>query len=67
MTSMLTFVMFYEVLGLLAPLAPFVRIHWGHVTMSKCCMYDIDDSKTCAHLISITIKEAQSILQKTIT
>jgi len=35
--------------------------------MSKCCQYAIDDSKVCVSLTSIPIKEAKSILYKTIT
>jgi hypothetical protein len=35
--------------------------------MSKCCQYAIDDFKVCVSLTSISIKEAQSILQKTFT
>jgi hypothetical protein len=33
----------------------------GHA-MSKGCQYSIDDSKVCAILTSVSIKEAQSIL-----
>jgi hypothetical protein len=39
---------------------------WGHA-MSKGCQYAMDDFKVCASLISVSIKEAQSILQKPIT
>ncbi len=35
--------------------------------MSKGCQYAMDDFKVCASLISVSIKEAQSILQKPIT
>ncbi len=63
MTSALTFVVSYEVLGLSAF---FVRSCWGHV-MFKCCQYAINDSKVCVSLPSISIKEALFFLQKTIT
>jgi hypothetical protein len=39
---------------------------WGRA-MSKGCQYAIDDSKVCASLTSVSIKEEKSILQKTIT
>jgi hypothetical protein len=63
MTSTLLFVVSYEVLGLLTI---FVGSCWGHA-MFKCCQYAIDDSKVCASLPSISIKEALFFLQKTIT
>jgi hypothetical protein len=63
MTFVLTSIVSCEVLRLLAL---FVGSSWGHA-MSKCCQYSTDDSKVCACLSSISIKEAQSILQKTIT
>ncbi len=63
MTFALTFVVFHEVLGLLAP---FVGSCQGHA-MFECCQYVLDDSKVCVGLFSISIKEAQFILQKTIT
>jgi hypothetical protein len=61
MTFPLTFIVSYEVLGLLAP---FVGSCSGHA-MSKCCQYALDDSKVCVGLLFMSIKEAQSILQKT--
>jgi len=52
MTSALTFVVSYEVLGLSTS---FVGSYWGHA-MFKCCQYVIDDSKVCVGLLSISIK-----------
>ncbi len=63
MTIVLTSIVSCEVLGLTTP---FVGACWGHA-MSKCCQYAIDDFKVCVSLTSISIKEAQSILQKTFT
>jgi hypothetical protein len=47
-----------EILGI----APFVKIYWG-----KCWQCAMDDIKVCVSLTLISIKLAQSILQKTIT
>jgi hypothetical protein len=58
MTIVLTFVVSYEVLGLVEPLA---RSCWGHA-MSKSCQYATDDSKVFIGLTLISIKECQSIL-----
>jgi hypothetical protein len=63
MTFVLTFVVSCEVLGLSTP---FVGSCWGHA-MSKWCQYAIDDSKVCVNLPFFSIKETQSILEKTIT
>jgi hypothetical protein len=63
MTFALTSIVSCEVLGLLAP---FVGSYWGHA-MSKCCQYSINDLKIYASLNPISIKKAQSILQKIIT
>ncbi len=60
MTSALTFVMSYEVLGLSAF---FVCSCWGHA-MFKCCQYAIDDSKKCACLPSISIKKTLLFCKK---
>jgi hypothetical protein len=38
---------------------------WGHA-MSKGCQYSIDDFIVCVILTSVSIKQAQSVLQKTI-
>jgi hypothetical protein len=54
-----TLIVSCEILGMLIP---FVRIYWG-----KCWQCAMDDTKLCASLTSISIKLAQSILQKTIT
>jgi hypothetical protein len=53
---------FCQILGMLIP---FVGACWGHA-MSKCCQFAIDDTKVCVGLVLISIKLAQSILQKTI-
>jgi len=53
MTSTLTFVVYCEVLKLLAP---FLRTCWGHA-MSKCCKYATNDSKIYVGFTSISIKE----------
>jgi hypothetical protein len=60
MTIALTNVVSCEVLRLATP---FVGSYWGH-EMFKCCQHVIDDSKICGSLITISIKEAQFILQK---
>jgi hypothetical protein len=60
MISILTFVVFCEILGLLTP---FVRSCWGHA-MSKCCQHVADDSKVCLNLTLILIKDAQSICRR---
>jgi hypothetical protein len=52
-----------EVLGLTTP---FVGSCWGHA-MSKCCQHATNDYKVCGGLTTMSIKETQSILQKTIT
>jgi hypothetical protein len=39
---------------------------WGHA-MSKCVQYATNDAKVSTGLTFVSIKEAQSILQKTIT
>jgi hypothetical protein len=53
MTSALTFVVPYELLGLTMP---FIGSCWGHA-MFKCCQYVIDDIKVSTRLTSISIKE----------
>jgi hypothetical protein len=58
MTIVLTFVVFCKVLGLVEPLT---WSCWGHV-MSKCCQYATYNSKVFVGLMSISIKECQSIL-----
>ncbi len=63
MTSALPSIVSYELLGLRMP---FIGSCWGH-RMSKCYKYAIDDIKVFIGLTSISIKECQSILQKTIT
>jgi hypothetical protein len=40
------------------------HIHFGGMLCLKDCQYAIHDSKVCASLTSVSIKEAQSILQK---
>jgi hypothetical protein len=60
MTSTLTFVMSCEVLGLSTP---FVGSCWGHV-MFKCYQYVIVDSKACANLLSISIKNNNQFCKK---
>jgi hypothetical protein len=62
-TTILISIISCEVLGLTTP---FVGACWGHA-MSKCCQYATNDSKVCVGLTSISIKEAQSILENTIT
>jgi hypothetical protein len=54
----LTFVVFYEVLGLVEP---FTRNCWGHA-MSKCCQYATYDTRVFISLMLISIKECQFIL-----
>jgi hypothetical protein len=60
MTIALTYVVSCEVLGLATP---FVGSYWGH-EMFKCCQHAIDDFKVRGGLTTISIKEAQFILQK---
>ncbi|KAJ7538060.1 hypothetical protein O6H91_11G033100 [Diphasiastrum complanatum] len=45
---------------------PYAGNCFGHV-MSKCCQYATNDAKVCAGMKSISLKEAQTSLQKTIT
>jgi len=59
MTFAFTLIVSCEILGMLVP---FVKIYWG-----KCWQCAMDEIKVCASLTSISIKLAQSILQKTIT
>jgi len=63
MTNALTFVVSCETLGLQTP---YVGSCSGHA-MSKCDQYVTDDAKVCTKLTFVSIKETQSILQKTIT
>jgi hypothetical protein len=58
----MTLIVFCQILGMLTP---FVGAYWGHA-ISKCCQYATNDTKVCANVILISIKLAQSILQKTI-
>lgn len=60
MTIALTYVVSCEVLRLATP---FVGSYWGH-EMFKCCQHAIDDLKICGGLTTISVKEAQFILQK---
>jgi hypothetical protein len=62
MTQTLIYVVSCEGLGLAQP---FVESCWGHV-MFKCHQYAIRDSKVGVSLNIISIKETQSILEKTI-
>ncbi len=62
MTQTLTFVVWCEGLGLAQP---FVESCWGYV-MFKCHQYATHDSKVSINLNIISIKETQSISQKTI-
>jgi len=57
----LTYVVFCEVLRLATPS---IWACWGH-TMFKSCQYATNNFKICVNLISISIKERQSILWKT--
>ncbi|KAJ7552447.1 hypothetical protein O6H91_06G055400 [Diphasiastrum complanatum] len=64
MTNALIFVVDCEPLNLCEPYA---GTCFGHV-MSKCCQYATNDAKVCAGMKSmISLKEAQSSLQQTIT
>ncbi len=63
MTIDLTSFVSCEVLGLATP---FVRSCWGHA-MSKFCQHATNDCKVCGGLTTMSIKETQFILQKTIT
>ncbi len=62
MTSALTSTISYKLLRLTTP---FIRSCWGHA-MSKCCQYATYDTKVFIGLTSISIKECQFVLQKTI-
>jgi hypothetical protein len=63
MTIALTSFVSCEVLGLATP---FVGSCWGHA-ISKFCQHATNDYKVCSGLTTMSIKETQSILQKTIT
>jgi hypothetical protein len=63
MTIVVTFVVSCELLKFTTP---FIGSCWWHA-MSKCCKYATNDTKVYTRLTLISIKECQSILQKTIT
>jgi hypothetical protein len=54
MTNALTFIVYYEALGLQTP---FVVSCWGHA-MSKCTQYATNDAKVFTRVTFVSIKEA---------
>jgi hypothetical protein len=45
---------------------PFIGSCFGHA-MSKATQYAIDDTRVCAHMMEVSLKQAQATLQKTMT
>lgn len=63
MTTALTSVVSCELLDLAEP---FSGTCFGHA-LSRCCHHATDDSKVCAGLKTVSLKDAQASLQKSIT
>ncbi len=50
--------------GFVGTIGTFVRTHWGHAIMSKCCMYAIDGSKNVLNWFQSQSKKYNQFCEK---